>query len=51
MQVTEVDPINALQALMDGFDVVTIEDAVEAADIVITATGNKDIVLLDHMRR
>ena len=50
VQVTEVDPINALQALMDGFDVVTIEDAVEAADIVITATGNKDIVLLDHMR-
>ncbi|HEY5856558.1 MAG TPA: adenosylhomocysteinase [Aldersonia sp.] len=50
VQVTEVDPINALQALMDGFDVVTVEDAVQAADIVITATGNKDIVGLEHMQ-
>jgi len=38
--VTEIDPINALQALMEGFDVVTVEDAIKTADIVITATGN-----------
>ncbi|WP_220658608.1 adenosylhomocysteinase [Tsukamurella sp. TY48] len=50
VQVTEVDPINALQALMDGFDVVTVEDAIGDADIVITSTGNKDIILLDHMK-
>jgi adenosylhomocysteinase len=48
--VTEVDPINALQALMEGFDVVTVEDAIGSADIVITSTGNKDIITLDHMR-
>jgi len=48
--VTEIDPINALQALMDGFDVVTVEDGIGGADIVITATGNKDIITLDHMR-
>nr|CRL72468.1 S-adenosyl-L-homocysteine hydrolase [Mycolicibacterium malmesburyense] len=48
--VTEIDPINALQALMDGFDVVTVEDGIGEADIVITATGNKDIITLDHMR-
>src|ERR1700749_4877127 len=41
--VTEIDPINALQALMDGFDVVTVEQGIGQADIVITATGNKDI--------
>ncbi|SUA72993.1 Adenosylhomocysteinase [Nocardia otitidiscaviarum] len=50
VQVTEIDPINALQALMDGFDVVTVEQAIGAADIVITSTGNKDIILLDHMK-
>ncbi|GAB3133263.1 adenosylhomocysteinase [Tsukamurella serpentis] len=50
VQVTEIDPINALQALMDGFDVVTVEDAIGDADIVITSTGNKDIITLDHMR-
>ncbi len=50
VQVTEIDPINALQALMDGFDVVTVEDAIGQADIVITATGNKDIISLDHMK-
>ncbi|MBY6538923.1 adenosylhomocysteinase [Rhodococcus sp. BP-349] len=50
VQVTEVDPINALQALMDGFDVVTVDEAIGKADIVITATGNKDIITLDHMR-
>ena len=48
--VTEVDPINALQALMEGFDVKTVDDAIGDADIVITATGNKDIITLDHMR-
>jgi len=48
--VTEIDPINALQALMEGFDVRTVEDAIGEADIVITATGNKDIITLEHMR-
>ncbi|MUM16473.1 adenosylhomocysteinase [Mycobacterium sp. CBMA271] len=50
VQVTEIDPINALQALMDGFDVVTVEQAIGNADIVVTATGNFDIILLDHMK-
>ncbi|KUH89368.1 MULTISPECIES: adenosylhomocysteinase [unclassified Mycobacterium] len=48
--VTEIDPINALQALMDGFDVVTVEQGIAQADIVITSTGNKDIITLEHMR-
>ncbi|WP_275572251.1 adenosylhomocysteinase [Mycolicibacterium vanbaalenii] len=48
--VTEIDPINALQALMDGFDVVTVEQGIAEADIVITSTGNKDIITLDHMK-
>jgi adenosylhomocysteinase len=48
--VTEIDPINALQALMEGFDVKTVEQAIGEADIVITATGNKDIITLEHMR-
>ena len=48
--VTEIDPINALQAMMDGFEVKTTEEAIAWADIVITATGNKDIITLDHMR-
>ncbi|MGY6634233.1 MAG: adenosylhomocysteinase [Alkalilacustris sp.] len=48
--VTEVDPICALQAAMDGYEVVTLEDVVERADIFITATGNKDVIRLDHMR-
>jgi adenosylhomocysteinase len=48
--VTEIDPINALQALMDGFDVVTVEEGIGEADIVITATGNKDIITLAHMK-
>ncbi|HET7410211.1 MAG TPA: adenosylhomocysteinase [Paracoccaceae bacterium] len=48
--VTEVDPICALQAAMDGFEVVTIEDAAPRADIVITATGNKDVLTVEHMR-
>ncbi|MFD6399654.1 adenosylhomocysteinase [Nocardia sp. NPDC060249] len=50
VQVTEIDPINALQALMDGYDVVTVEQAIGDADIVITSTGNKDIITLDHMK-
>ncbi|MBX2854869.1 MAG: adenosylhomocysteinase [Rhodobacteraceae bacterium] len=48
--VTEVDPICALQAAMDGYEVVTLKDAAPRADIVITATGNKDVVTLDDMR-
>jgi adenosylhomocysteinase len=48
--VTEIDPINALQALMEGYDVKTVEDAIGTADIVITATGNKDIITLAHMK-
>jgi adenosylhomocysteinase len=48
--VTEVDPICALQAAMDGYEVVTLDDAAPRADIVVTATGNKDVVTLDHIR-
>src|SRR5688572_19494134 len=48
--VTEVDPICALQAAMDGFEVVTLEDAAPRADIVVTATGNKDVVTVDDVR-
>ncbi|WP_233350350.1 adenosylhomocysteinase [Henriciella barbarensis] len=48
--VSEVDPICALQAAMDGFDVQTLEDYVSEADIFVTATGNKDIITVDHMR-
>ncbi|WP_369807266.1 adenosylhomocysteinase [Mycobacterium sp. 852002-51057_SCH5723018] len=48
--VTEIDPINALQALMEGYDVETVEDAIGSADIVVTATGNKDIITLAHMK-
>ncbi|GAB16518.1 adenosylhomocysteinase [Gordonia effusa NBRC 100432] len=51
VQVTEIDPINALQALMDGFDVVTVEDAIGNADIVITSTGNLGIITFDHMKQ
>ncbi|MBD40626.1 MAG: adenosylhomocysteinase [Euryarchaeota archaeon] len=49
--VTEVDPICALQAAMEGYTVTTVEDALATADIFVTATGNKDIITLDHMRR
>ncbi|MBX7248575.1 MAG: adenosylhomocysteinase [Caulobacteraceae bacterium] len=49
--VTEVDPICALQAAMEGYDVKTVEDVVEQADIFITATGNKDVLTVEHMRR
>ena len=48
--VSEVDPICALQAAMDGFDVQTLDDYVSEADIFVTATGNKDIITVDHMR-
>jgi len=48
--VTEIDPICALQAAMDGYEVVTLDQAAPRADIVITATGNKDVVTVDHMR-
>ena len=48
--VTEVDPICALQACMDGFEVVRIEDVIGEMDIFVTATGNKDIITVDHMR-
>ena len=49
--VTEVDPICALQAAMDGFEVVTLDEAASRADIVVSATGNKDIITVDHMRQ
>ena len=48
--VTEVDPICALQAAMEGYEVVTMEDAAKRADIFVTATGNKDVITVDHMR-
>jgi adenosylhomocysteinase len=47
--VTEIDPINALQAAMDGIEVVQLEDVVGKVDIFVTATGNKDIIMADHM--
>jgi adenosylhomocysteinase len=49
--VTEIDPICALQAAMEGYEVKTLEDVVEKGDIFITTTGNKDIITADHMRR
>ena len=50
VKVTEVDPICALQAAMDGFEVVTLEDVAATADIFVTTTGNKDVIRLEHMR-
>jgi len=47
--ITEIDPICALQAAMDGYEVTTLEDAITRADIIITATGNKDVVRVEHM--
>ncbi len=47
--ITEIDPICALQAAMDGFQVATLEDVVSNADIFVTATGNRDIIMADHM--
>ena len=49
--VTEIDPICALQAAMEGFQVARLEDVVGTADVFITATGNRDVVTIDHMRR
>jgi adenosylhomocysteinase len=49
--VTEIDPICALQAAMDGYQVTTLDDVIDVADIIITATGNKDVVTVDQMRR
>ncbi|MCR6502976.1 adenosylhomocysteinase [Shinella sp. CPCC 101442] len=50
VKVTEIDPICALQAAMDGFEVVKLEDVVSSADIFITTTGNKDVIRIEHMR-
>ncbi len=50
VKVTEVDPICALQAAMDGFEVTTLEDEVASADVFITTTGNKDVIRIEHMR-
>ncbi len=49
--VTEVDPICALQAAMDGYQVATLEDVISTADIFVTATGNRDVITADHMSR
>jgi adenosylhomocysteinase len=49
--ITEVDPICALQAAMDGYQVATLEDVVSTADIFVTATGNRDVITADHMSR
>lgn len=49
--VTEIDPICALQAAMEGYEVQTMEDVADKADIFVTATGNKDVLTVDHMRR
>jgi adenosylhomocysteinase len=48
--VSEIDPICALQAAMEGYEVVTMEEAAPRADIFVTATGNKDIITIEHMR-
>ncbi len=50
VKVTEVDPICALQAAMDGFEVVLLEDVLDSADVFITTTGNKDVIRIEHMR-
>jgi adenosylhomocysteinase len=49
--ITEIDPINALQAAMDGYQVATVEDVVATADIFISATGNRDVITAEHMSR
>src|SRR5687767_6730349 len=49
--VTEIDPICALQAAMEGYQVLTLEDVVEYADLFITATGNYQVITVDHMKR
>jgi adenosylhomocysteinase len=49
--VTEIDPINALQAAMEGYEVTTLEDVVSTADVFVSATGNEHIITVDHMAR
>jgi adenosylhomocysteinase len=49
--VTEIDPINALQAAMEGFEVKTVEDVLHEGDIYVTTTGNKDVITFDHMSK
>jgi adenosylhomocysteinase len=49
--VTEIDPINALQAAMEGFEVATVEDTLGKGDIYVTCTGNRDVITFDHMRK
>jgi adenosylhomocysteinase len=49
--VTEIDPICALQASMEGFEVKTVEDALDEANIIVTATGNRDIITVTHMEK
>ncbi len=51
VKITEIDPICALQAAMEGYEVVTLEDVVDSADLFVTATGNFDIITADHMKR
>ena len=51
VKVTEIDPICALQAAMDGFEVVTLDEAAPAGDIFVTATGNRDVIRIDHIRQ
>lgn len=50
VMVTEIDPICALQAAMEGYEVVTMDDAAKVGDIFVTTTGNKDVITIDHMR-
>lgn len=50
VMITEIDPICALQAAMEGYEVTTVDDVAASADIFVTATGNKDVITLDHMR-
>ena len=49
--ITEIDPICALQAAMEGYEVVRLDDVVERADVFVTATGNRDVITIDHMRQ
>ena len=49
--ITEIDPINALQAAMEGYEVTTIEDTLGRGEVYITASGNIDVITLDHMQR
>ena len=51
MIVTEIDPICALQAAMEGYQVTTLEDVVDTADLFVTATGNMNVITVEHMAR